>query len=55
MDILGMMKKAQALQAKLGDAQHELASEVFEGEAGGGAVRLTLSGAGDLRAIAIEP
>ena len=55
MDILGMMKKAQALQAKLGDAQQELASEVFEGEAGGGAVRLTLSGAGDLRAIAIEP
>jgi len=55
MDILGMMKKAQALQAKLGDAQQELAAEEFEGQAGGGAVGLTLSGAGDLRAIVLDP
>ena len=55
MDILDMMKKAQALQEKLGDAQEELAAQSFEGQAGGGVVKLTLTGAGELRAITIDP
>lgn len=55
MDILGMMKKAQALQASLGDAQQELAAMVVEAQAGGGAVKLTMTGKGELKAIAIDP
>ncbi len=50
-----MMKKAQALQAKLGDVQDELAQLEFEGRSGSGSVTLTLSGKGALKAIAIDP
>jgi DNA-binding YbaB/EbfC family protein len=54
MDILGMMKKAQALQAKLGDVQEELAQLEFQGQSGSGSVKLTLTGKGVLTAIAID-
>ena len=37
-DILGMMKKAQAMQAKLQEAQEELARLEVEGQSGGGMV-----------------
>ena len=50
-----MMKKAQALQAKLGDVQEELAQLEFEGRSGSGSVTLTLSGKGVLKAISIDP
>ncbi len=50
-----MMKKAQALQAKLGEAQEELAQLEFEGQSGSGSVRLTLTGKGVLKAISIDP
>ena len=36
MDIMGMMKKAQAMQAKLADAQEELSKLEVEGQSGGG-------------------
>ena len=55
MDILGMMKKAQALQAKLGDAQEELAALEFEGRSGSGSVTLTLTGKHELKSISIDP
>jgi len=55
MDILGMMKKAQALQAKLGDVQEELAQLEFEGRSGSGSVTLTLTGKSLLKAISIDP
>jgi len=55
MDILGMMKKAQELQARLQESQESLAQRNFEGQAGGGAVRVTLSGAGHLLAISLNP
>lgn len=54
-DILGMMKKAQALQGRLQETQEALAQLTFEGGAGGGAVSVTLTGKGVLRAIAIDP
>ncbi len=54
MDILGMMKKAQALQAKLGDAREELASLEFEGRSGSGSVTLTLTGSNELKSISID-
>jgi DNA-binding YbaB/EbfC family protein len=55
MDILGMMKKAQALQASLGDAQAELAALEVEGQSGGGVVKLTMTGKGELKSIALDP
>jgi len=54
-DILGMMKKAQELQGRLQETQESLAQLTFEGSAGGGAVSLTLTGKGVLRALSIDP
>jgi DNA-binding YbaB/EbfC family protein len=54
-DIMGMMKKAQAMQAKLADAQEELARLEVEGQSGGGMVRITLTGKGEMKAIHLDP
>ena len=54
-DIMGMMKKAQAMQAKLADAQEELSRLEIEGQSGGGMVRVTLSGKGEMKAIHLDP
>jgi len=55
MDFMGMMKQAQAMQAKMAEAQAELETTIVEGEAGGGLVKVTLTAKGELRAIAIDP
>ena len=54
-DIMGMMKKAQAMQAKLQDAQEELSRLEVEGHSGGGMVRITLSGKGEMKAVHLDP
>jgi len=54
MDIMGMMKKAQAVQAKLQEAQDELGRLEVEGEAGGGMVSLTLTARGELKGVRID-
>ena len=50
-----MMKQAQAMQAKMAEAQAELESLLADGESGGGLVKLTLSAKGALQNIAIDP
>jgi hypothetical protein len=55
MDFMGMMKQAQAMQAKMAEAQAELESLLVDGESGGGLVKLTLSAKGALQHIAIDP
>jgi hypothetical protein len=55
MDFMGMMKQAQAMQAKMADAQAELESLIVDGESGGGLVKLTLSAKGALQSIAVDP
>ena len=55
MDILGIMKKAQAMQSKLAETQEELARIEVEGESGGGLVKVTLSGKGELKAVKLDP
>jgi hypothetical protein len=55
MDFMGMMKKAQAMQAKLQEAQDELARVEVQGASGGGMVGVTMSAKGDLKAVAIDP
>ncbi len=52
---MGMMKQAQAMQAKMAEAQAELESLMVDGELGGGLVKLTLSAKGALQSIAIDP
>jgi nucleoid-associated protein EbfC len=54
-DIMGMMKKAQAMQAKLADAQDELSRLEVEGQSGGGMVRITLTGKGEMKSIQLDP
>jgi nucleoid-associated protein EbfC len=53
-DIMGMMKKAQAVQAKLQEAQDELGRLEVEGQSGGGMVSLTLSAKGELKGVRID-
>ncbi len=54
-DIMGLMKQAQAMQQKLQDAQAELETLEVEGNAGGGAVTVRVTGKGSLKAINIDP
>jgi nucleoid-associated protein EbfC len=54
-DIMGMMKKAQAVQAKLQEAQEELGRVEVKGQSGGGMVSLTLTAKGELKGIRIDP
>jgi len=48
------MKQAQAMQEKLQAAQERLAGSEVEGAAGGGMVRLTLKGTGELARLTID-
>jgi DNA-binding YbaB/EbfC family protein len=54
MDLMGMMKKAREMQAKMADMQSELESTLVEGVAGGGVVRVQLSAKGDLKNVEID-
>ncbi len=54
MDIMGMMKKAQEVQAKLQEAQEELGRVEVEGMSGGGMVRITMTAKGDLKGVYID-
>ncbi|MFC3050410.1 YbaB/EbfC family nucleoid-associated protein [Kordiimonas pumila] len=50
-----MLKKAQEMQAKMGDMQAELAGFEIEGVAGAGLVKVVLTGQGDLKSVSIDP
>ena len=54
-DIFGMMKQVQQMQERAQRMQEELASVEIGGEAGGGLVRVTLTGKGDVKGIKIDP
>ena len=53
-DLGALMKEAQAMQQKLQDAQAQLAQTTVEGSAGGGMVRLTLQGSGELKGVVFD-
>ena len=53
-DIGSLMKQAQAMQQKLQEAQGRLAATLIEGSAGGGMVKVSLTGAGELKAVVID-
>ena len=50
-----LMKQAQKMQQQLVEAQEQLATETVEGTAGGGLVKATMTGAGELTALEIDP
>jgi len=54
MNIQKMMKQAQEMQAKIATMQQKLEEAESEGSAGGGAVKLTISGKKLLKKIAID-
>lgn len=53
-DLGGLMKQAQAMQQKLADAQARLAETTVEGTSGGGMVKLTLRGSGELAGVVMD-
>lgn len=53
-DLNSLMKQAQGLQAKMADAQAKIAQTVNEGQAGGGLVKLRLTGEGVLLSVVID-
>jgi hypothetical protein len=53
-DISQIMRQAQAMQAKINDAQKKLEAMEVEGSAGGGMVRLRISGKNALLSINID-
>jgi hypothetical protein len=50
-----MLKKAQALQAKMTQVQEELKTKEMVGTAGGGKVKVTMNGSQEVTAISIDP
>jgi hypothetical protein len=48
-------KMAQQMQAQMAQAQDELRDKTLEATAGGGAVRVVITGAQEVRAIEIDP
>ena len=54
MDLNALMKQAQAMQQKLQDAQVRLAETTVEGTSGGGMVRVTPTGAGEMKAVVLD-
>jgi len=55
MNIQSMLKKAQALQAKMTQVQEELKGKEMIGTAGGGKVKVTMNGGQEVTAISIDP
>ncbi|MGP4115211.1 YbaB/EbfC family nucleoid-associated protein [Streptomyces sp. 4N509B] len=54
-DMQQLLQQAQKMQQDLAAAQQELAEAQVEGTAGGGLVRATVSGSGELTALEIDP
>ncbi len=55
MDMMALMKQAQAMQKKMQDMQAEMDQLEVEGSSGGGAVVVKVSGKGDLKGITLDP
>ncbi|WP_078961918.1 YbaB/EbfC family nucleoid-associated protein [Streptomyces hygroscopicus] len=50
-----LLQQAQKMQQDLAAAQEELARTQVEGSAGGGLVKATVTGAGELQGLVIDP
>jgi DNA-binding YbaB/EbfC family protein len=54
MDLNKMLRQVQEMQAQMAKAQEELANERVEASAGGGVVRVTATGSGEIVEIKID-
>ncbi|WP_375450123.1 YbaB/EbfC family nucleoid-associated protein [uncultured Devosia sp.] len=54
-DLMGMMKAAGEMKAKMETMQAQLADMVIEGRSGGGLVSVALTGKGDMKGLTIDP
>lgn len=52
--LAGLMKQAQQMQANMAKAQEELALMEVEGQAGAGAVKVTMTGKHDIKRVMID-
>jgi len=50
-----LMKQAQAMQSRMAEMQAELEKVEMTGQAGGGMVRVTLNGKGEIKGVKIDP
>lgn len=55
LDLGALLEQAQAMQAQLAQAQEEAAEQVVEGQAGGGAVKVRVSGGLTVESVSIDP
>ncbi|TNC15077.1 YbaB/EbfC family nucleoid-associated protein [Methylobacterium terricola] len=55
MDIMGLMKQAQAMQQKMADLQSELDGVQVTGASGGGSVSVTMTAKGDVKGLTLDP
>ncbi len=54
-DQMKMLRKVQQMQADMASAQDALATETVEGSAGGGMVKVTVTGSGEVQRVHIDP
>ena len=54
-DMMGLMKQAQAMQAKMQAVQQEMENLEVTGQSGGGMVRVTLTVKGQMKSVSIDP
>ena len=50
-----MLKQAQQMQTRMAEMQAKLEATVVDGQAGGGMVKVSLTGKGDLKRVSIDP
>ncbi len=55
MDMNKMMRQVAKMQADLAKAQEQLGQEEVEGTAGGGMVKVTVTGTGEFTGVKIDP
>jgi DNA-binding YbaB/EbfC family protein len=53
--LAGLMKQAQAMQENMKQAQDAIAAMEVEGEAGGGMVKIVMTGRHDVKRVTIAP
>jgi hypothetical protein len=53
--LAGLMKQAQAMQENMKSAQEAIAAMEVEGEAGGGMVKIVMTGRHDVKRVTIAP
>ena len=53
--LAGLMKQAQAMQENMKQAQDAIAAMEVEGEAGGGMVKVVMTGRHDIKRVSIAP